>query len=211
MRLGYLIDSFLKRAPLFRRPYVQRWVDRLAGTDGRMWSRVVMREDCERLLAQLSPKELNVLEISGRYYSSMEFAHYKNVRYPEFDICTTALDETFNLIIAEQVFEHLLWPYRAGRNVHKMLAPGGHFLISTPFLVRIHNEPTDCTRWTEMGIRYFLAECGFELETILTGSWGNRDCVNANFLRWTAYRPRLHSLDNESDYPYHVWALAKKK
>jgi SAM-dependent methyltransferase len=210
MRPGYFIDYILKRVPLLRRMPVQRWVDRLTGADGRMWSRVIMREDCERLLAQLEPNNLKVLEISGKYYASMGFRHYRSTHYPEFDICATVLNETFDLIIAEQVFEHLLWPYRAGRNVYQMLAPGGHFLISTPFLVRVHNEPTDCTRWTEMGLKYFLAECGFEFETIRTRSWGNRDCINANLVSWTAYRPRLHSLVNEPAYPYHVWALAKK-
>jgi len=210
MRLGYLLDSLVRRTPLLRLPKTQRWVDRLTGADGRRWSRVVMRADCERLLKELGPKELNVLEISGRHYGSMGFARYRVVRYPEFDICATTLDESFDLIIAEQVFEHLLWPYRAGRNVYRMLAPGGHFLISTPFLVRRHEEPTDCTRWTETGLQYFLAECGFGLEMIRVRSWGNRDCVNANFRGWTDYRPRLHSLANEPEFPYHVWALARK-
>lgn len=210
VHIGSLIDCILRRAPLLRRSCVQRWVDRLTGADGRMWSRVVMRDDCEGLLKELRIKELKVLEISGRHYRAMGFAHYRSLRYPEFDICTMALNETFDLIIAEQVFEHLLWPYRAGRNVYRMLAPGGYFLISTPFLVRVHDEPTDCTRWTETGLRYFLSECGFELDMILTRSWGNRDCVQANFAQWIGYRPSLHSLVNEPQFPYHVWALAQK-
>jgi hypothetical protein len=114
------------------------------------------------------------------------------------------------LIIAEQVFEHLLWPYRAGKNVHRMLNQGGYFLITTPFLVRIHSGPTDCSRWTETGIRYFLAECGFSLERIQTGSWGNRACVRANFSQWSRYRRLVHSLRNEPSFPVVVWALAQK-
>jgi hypothetical protein len=108
------------------------------------------------------------------------------------------------------VFEHLLWPYRAGRNVHAMLAPGGNFLLSTPFLIRIHNNPTDCSRWTEVGMKYFLAECGFPLDGIQTWSWGNRSCVVGNFETFVRYRSRLHSLDNEPTYPVVVWALAQK-
>ena len=72
----------------------------------------------------------------------------------------TPLDDTFDLIIAEQVFEHLLWPYRAARNVHRMLRPGGSFLITTPFLVKIHPVPNDCSRWTETGMKHLLAEAG---------------------------------------------------
>jgi SAM-dependent methyltransferase len=184
--------------------------DAITGKQRYGWSRVVMWQECEAWLQALGPEKLSVLEISGTFWSKLPFAKYRSVQHPEFDICEMRLDESFDLIIAEQVFEHLLWPYRAGRNVHQMLRPGGHFLVSTPFLVRIHPGPADCTRWTETGLKYFLAECGFPLEAIKTGSWGNRACVRANLNDWALYRPRLHSLKNEPDVPYHVWALARK-
>ena len=91
-----------------------------------------------------------------------------------------------------------------------MLAPGGYFLLSTPFLIRIHNNPTDCSRWTEVGMKHFLAECGFPLEKVQTGSWGNRSCVVGNFETFVPYRSRLHSLRNEPKYPMVIWALAQK-
>lgn len=169
-----------------------------------------MRRHCYEMVEGLSPQELRALEISGNYFQKANFKVYKAVHYPEYDICTSSLPEAFDLIIAEQVFEHLLWPYRAGKNVYEMLEPAGHFLISTPFLVRIHNYPTDCTRWTETGLKYFLAECGFPIERIRTFSWGNRTCIQANFTEWARYRRRIHPLSNEPNFPYHVWALAQK-
>lgn len=176
------------------------------------WSRVVMLQETEKLVSELQPSELKVLEISGTHWQKAGFKEYKTANYPEYDVCEVSLQETFDLIIAEQVFEHLLWPYRAGKNVYQMLNPGGHFLISTPFLVRIHNYPIDCSRWTETGLKYFLAECGFPLEHITTGSWGNRACIKANWSHWVTYRPiLLHSLKNEPDFPYTVWALAQKE
>jgi hypothetical protein len=75
-----------------------------------------------------------------------------------------------------------------------MLAPGCHFLITTPFLIRRHDIPVDCSRWTELGMKHFLAECGFPIETIRTGSWGSRSCVKANF---------------KPNFPVSVWALAQ--
>jgi SAM-dependent methyltransferase len=189
---------------------LQILVDKLTQAEDEKWSRVVMRSDCYQIIEGLSPQELSALEISGNYFMKASFKEYKTVHYPEYDICTSSLPEEFDLIIAEQVFEHLLWPYRAGKNVYQMLKPGGHFLVSTPFLVRIHNYPTDCTRWTEMGLKYFLAECGFPLEKIKTFSWGNRACIKANFTEWVRYRRRIHPLRNEPDFPYHVWALAQK-
>jgi SAM-dependent methyltransferase len=175
------------------------------------WARIVMVRETRKLVQSVQPRQLNVLEISGDYWGRVEqFKTYRSVHYPEFDICASALTEQFDLIIAEQVFEHLLWPYRAGKHVYQMLRPGGHFLMTTPFLIRIHKAPDDCSRWTETGIRYFLAECGFDLERIRTGSWGNRACVRSNFTRWAWYRRWWHSLHNEPDFPVVVWAFAQK-
>jgi SAM-dependent methyltransferase len=163
------------------------------------------------MVARLSPQSMNVLEISGHDWATrMSFKSYKAVDYPEFDICDSRLDESFDLVIAEQVFEHLKWPYRSARNIHAMLNPGGYLLMTTPFLIRIHNFPVDCSRWTETGLKYFLAECGFGLDRIQTGSWGNRACVTANFSRWWEYRRFFHSLRNEPAFPVSVWALAQK-
>jgi SAM-dependent methyltransferase len=178
---------------------------------GQRWSRVVMDRECRKLIDSLNPPSLDALEISGDHWQSTGFKSYRSISYPEYDVCAGALPETFDLVIAEQVFEHLLWPYRAGKNIFQLLRPGGHFLISTPFLIRVHNFPVDCSRWTELGLKHFLAECGFPLENTQTASWGNRSCVIQNLDHFLiSYKPASHSLENEPDYPYHVWALTKK-
>jgi SAM-dependent methyltransferase len=175
------------------------------------WVRRVMDRETRKLVHSVQPHQRSALELSGDYWGRIEqFKTYRSVHYPEFDICASALSEQFDLIFAEQVFEHLLWPYRAGKHVYEMLRPGGYFLMTTPFLIRIHEVPVDCSRWTETGIRYFLAECGFDLERIKTGSWGNIACVRANFWRWARYRRWWHSLDNEPNFPVSVWAFAQK-
>ncbi|MGH3960803.1 MAG: methyltransferase domain-containing protein [Terriglobia bacterium] len=175
------------------------------------WVRRVMDRETRKLVQSVQPHQLSALELSGDYWGRIEqFKTYRSVHYPEFDICTSALTEQFDLILAEQVFEHLLWPYRAGKHVYQMLRPGGYFLTTTPFLIRVHHAPVDCSRWTETGMRYFLAECGFDLERIRTGSWGNMACARANFTRWTRYRRWWHSLHNEPNYPVSVWAFAQK-
>jgi len=174
------------------------------------WARTVMYRECFRLVRELDPSQLDVLEISAsRVWKPLGFKSYAEANYPEFDVCGMTLPERFDLIIADQVFEHLLWPYRAGRNVHSMLRAGGHFLVTTPFLIKVHEVPVDCSRWTELGMKHFLAECGFPLDRIRTGSWGNRACVKANFRRW-ARRGWFKSLANEPEFPVSVWALALK-
>jgi SAM-dependent methyltransferase len=184
----------------------------LSGMESDQWFRIVLNRETERLISDMGPAKLRVLEISGTFWNRAGlFKEYVSMDYPAYDICAWPLDRSFDLIIAEQVFEHLLWPYRAGRNTWQMLAPGGALLITTPFLIRIHNHPHDCSRWTETGLKYFLAECGFPLEKIITGSWGNRACVKANFSRWQVFQPWRHSLRNEPDFPVVVWALARKE
>jgi len=175
------------------------------------WCRVVMNRETRRIVKSLQPEGLNVLEISGNSWGNWEsFKSYKSLKYPDFDMGKSCLNETFDLIIAEQIFEHLLWHYRAGKKIYKMLNSKGLFLITTPFLSRLHDYPTGCSRWTETGIKYLLAECGFNLESIQTGAWGNRAWVVANFARWELYNPSIHSLANEPDFPLVVWAIAQK-
>ncbi|MDJ0571724.1 MAG: hypothetical protein QNJ53_22145 [Pleurocapsa sp. MO_192.B19] len=179
------------------------------GYDFDNWVRTIMNHECSKLLNELNPAQLNALEISGHKWSQIGFKSFTEVHYPEFDICKDCLPKTFDVIIADQIFEHLLWPYRAGKNVYEMLEPGGYFLITTPFLIRVHDFPIDCSRWTELGLKYFLAECGFPLEQIKTNSWGNRTCVKANFKKW-AHQGWFRSQHNELNFPVSVWALAQK-
>lgn len=182
------------------------------GNGCEQWIRIVMNEKTQKLISEIHPESLKALEISGSQWKDFTFGSYKSLGYPEFDICESALDETYDLIIAEQVFEHLLWPYKAGCNVYEMLKPGGYFLITVPFLIRVHHCPVDCTRWTETGLKYFLAECGFPLEKIRTDSWGNRQCLRSHAKQGICefYVKYWHSLKNEELYPASVWAIAQK-
>jgi SAM-dependent methyltransferase len=182
------------------------------GFDTTDWLRVVMYRECFAFIHSINPETLDVLEISGgpQWRRNFSFRSYISTDFPDFDICAETLDRQFDLVIADQVFEHLPWPMRAGRNVHAMLRPGGYFVIATPFLVRVHEVPIDCSRWTEQGLSYLLQECGFEASNIKTASWGNRKCLNANLFKWRRYG-FYRSLANEPNFPVMVWAIARKQ
>ena len=206
--IAYLIDAAYKRPALWER---LRQTLRKAGYDTNDWVRTVMYREAFRHIEAMRPETLDVLEISGgnQWSRQFRFRSYEATQYPGFDICAETLPRQFDLIIADQVFEHLKWPYRAGRNVYTMLRPGGTFIISTPFLVRVHRVPIDCSRWTEEGLSYLMQECGFDAGDIETGSWGNRACLKGNLTRWRK-RGYFGSLRNERDFPVMVWAFAKK-
>jgi SAM-dependent methyltransferase len=181
------------------------------GFDTTHWVRVIMYRRCFEFISTLEPEKLDVLEIAAgpQWRRVFKFRSYTETQYPNFDICSQTLDRQFDLIIADQVFEHLPWPNRAGRNVFQMLRAGGTFVIATPFLVRVHKVPIDCSRWTEQGLSYLLQDCGFSEKNIKIDSWGNRACVKANLTKWRRYgwfRP----LHNEPSYPVIVWAFARK-
>jgi SAM-dependent methyltransferase len=186
----------------------------LRSTSGVQWCRVVMNQEIERFIRSLDCANIDALEISGSGSKDRYgFRSYQIAQYPDYDICNGPLaPDGFDLVIAEQVFEHVLRPDLAAANVYRMLRPGGVFVISTPFLLKIHASPWDLHRWTEHGMRQLLETAGFVVAQ--TGSWGNRECLFADMTPgggWTPYDAAQHSLDNEPQFPIVVWAFAKKR
>lgn len=172
-----------------------------------------MNREILLIIESLDNSQLNVLEISGNNWANYPFKSYTSWHFPEFDICAELPDihhKKYDLIIVEQVFEHLAYPQVAVRNIYKILKKNGYFLISTPFLIRRHDFPIDCTRWTALGLNFFLIEAGFEALNIKTNSWGNKSCLIANLDIWVIYNKYLHTLKNEPKFPVVVWGLAQK-
>jgi SAM-dependent methyltransferase len=182
-----------------------------------------MDAETEKLVSSWNASSLNAIEISGTGWNEAGFASYLTLEYPEFDVCAPSDSwpdkirnlaiGTADLVIAEQVWKHLRFPYRAGQNVLKMLRPGGRFLLTTPFLLRVHGieDYSDCTRWTAEGMKYFLEECGFDPQSIETYAWGNKECAAAHVQNeiWFEYQQGMN-LENDPIYPCVVWAVARK-
>ena len=179
------------------------------------WIRYPTYKIIKKEILRLNPEKLNALEISaGEYWkNNYKFKSFESLNYPNYDICgNLELSKKYDLIIADNVWEHLKYPYRATKNVYSLLNKNGYFLIIVPFLVRIHKVPIDCTRWSPEGLKYFLHDCGFKFENIKTDSWGNKDCVISNLRKdntWT--RIGFHkNLKNDKVFPVQAWAIAKK-
>jgi SAM-dependent methyltransferase len=175
------------------------------------WQRVVMSRSVEQHLAALDPAACSAAEISGDSHGGRPWKRYVALNFPEFDLCAPLEGRgTFDVVICEQVIEHVLDPAAAAENLRGLCNPGGHVIVSTPFLVRIHELPeyrmNDYWRFTPRGLRLLLERAGLEVDAVQ--SWGNRSCVVGNFDLWPAYR-RWHSLENEPDLPLQVWAFAR--
>jgi SAM-dependent methyltransferase len=191
-----------------------RRLRRILGYTETPWCRVAMGRATRELVSALPCNTLDVIEISGSQWASAElgFRSYRTASFPEFDICAAPLgEEICDLVIAEQVFEHIERPHAAARHAYAMLRPQGTVLITTPFLLKHHAFPRDLYRWSEDGLRVLLEDAGFR--NVVTGSWGNRRCLRADLtadLKWTMYHPLLHTLHNEPQFPISVWATGSR-
>lgn len=183
------------------------------GYDLTHWVRVEQNRACLDFLKSLGAENLDAMEISGgdSPFKALPWKSYTEPFYPDYDICAGPMDRQFDVIILDHVFPHLLWPYRAARNIHAMLKPGGAAVITSSFLIRVNYAPVDCSRWTELGLRNLLIETGFKDENIQTGAWGNRWAVITNLFRLGKRRGWFRPLRNEPNFPTSVWAFARKE
>jgi len=172
------------------------------------WCRIVMNRAIAEHLAGLHPEQLRAFEVSGTSHRHHGWAEHVSSRYPDFDICApTAELDTYDVVICEQVLEHVEDPWRAARTLHDLCVPGGHVVVSTPFLIRVHPTPYDFWRFTEDGMRKLLGGSGLIVDE--TGSWGSRRAVRGNLRRFPPMRS-WRSLRDETDFPLVVWAFARR-
>jgi SAM-dependent methyltransferase len=177
------------------------------------WMRQVMDVEIEAKIASLDPATKRAVEISGRTHARHEWREYVALMFPEFDLCAPLGAEhagRYEVVICEQVLEHVLEPRTAAANLRALCAPGGTAIVSTPFLVRVHELPEygmrDYWRFTPHGLEALLRDAGFR--EVAVSSWGNRECVIGNFDRWAASRSwQPHR--NEPNLPVQVWAYAR--
>lgn len=66
-------------------------------------------------------------------------------------------------VLCTEVMEHVADPPVMLAEIRRVLAPGGHLVLSVPFTWHIHDEPFDYWRFTEYGLRLVLERAGFEV------------------------------------------------
>lgn len=168
-----------------------------------------MNREIARFLDGLPRRDLHALEVSGWAHAARGWASYRALEYPEFDLCAESPpSESADIVFCEQVIEHVPDPARAMRNLAAMLRPGGHLVLSVPFMVRVHNEPSDYWRFTPAGLRLLVERAGLELVSL--GDWGNRAAVVANLWVWAPYVYLFQSLARDEAVPLVVWAVARR-
>jgi SAM-dependent methyltransferase len=174
------------------------------------WQRVVMNGVVDRYLNSLDPDKHSAAEISGDAHKAKGWKSFKSLNYPQFDLCAPLIDKKrYDVVICEQVLEHVTDPCAAARNLTQLCVPGGHVVVTSPFLIKVHEDwgLEDYWRFTPRGLRTLLERSGLHVDTV--GHWGNRQCVYGNLAKWSAYR-RWQPLGNRADTPVQVWAFARR-
>ncbi len=78
-------------------------------------------------------------------------------------------DESFDVVISTQVFEHLAEPGLTAKEIYRVLKPGGMALVSLPFVWEVHDVPKDYWRYSIDGVKKLFSSFA-EIEVEANGS-----------------------------------------
>ena len=107
-------------------------------------------------------------------------------------------DNSVDLIVTQEVLEYVPDPFRAMREIHRALKPGGRAYVQLPFIIGYHPTPQDYWRFTEHGIRQLAEQAGFvaaRADTSVGPSTGfYRIAVEFGAILFSRPIPRLYKL-----------------
>ena len=76
---------------------------------------------------------------------------------------TGLADNSVDTVLCTVVMEHLERPQDALYEMHRILKPGGHVILSAPLFWHLHEEPRDFYRYTKYGLAHLFTTAGLEI------------------------------------------------
>ncbi|HZS87069.1 MAG TPA: methyltransferase domain-containing protein [Chloroflexota bacterium] len=76
-------------------------------------------------------------------------------------------DASQDAILCTEVLEHVPEPDVALSEFRRLLVPGGHLFVTTPFVWFLHEQPYDFYRYTPFSLERLLVDAGFQDVSIL--------------------------------------------
>jgi SAM-dependent methyltransferase len=74
--------------------------------------------------------------------------------------CLPFPDASFDTVLTTQVIEHVPEPSRMMAEISRILAPGGHLILTAPQYWRLHEIPHDYYRFTKYGLQHLIETSG---------------------------------------------------
>ena len=75
-------------------------------------------------------------------------------------------DASFDCVLCTEVVEHCSEPEMVFKEINRVLRPGGKALITTPFLVPLHEMPYDYWRFTPSALRLLADKAGLRVQSL---------------------------------------------
>ena len=72
-------------------------------------------------------------------------------------------DNSFDIVISNEVLEHVFEPEMFLKEIHRVLKDDGYFLLTVPFVWDEHEQPNDFGRYTSFGLKHILKKNSFEI------------------------------------------------
>ena len=106
------------------------------------------------------------------------------VRRPEFKVVDGYFDGlsipyeegAFDAVLCTEVLEHCVDAVRIVGEVRRVLKPGGHAVITVPFMWGEHEMPYDFRRYSINGITQVLQSVGLKIVRADVAARHRRDC-----------------------------------
>lgn len=134
------------------------------------------RSQLEDWLAELDVKADIVVDIGGAQMpvkgrtKSWQVKDYKILDLPEWDLEQSWQNRKYpyaDIVFCLEVFEYLIDPLQAMRNISRVLYQDGKAYVTFAFVYPLHQEiELDSLRYTENGIRRLAERAGLEVTNI---------------------------------------------
>ncbi len=72
-------------------------------------------------------------------------------------------ENSFDSLVFFEVLEHVFTPAEFMQQIRKVVKPGGHCLITVPFIWGEHEQPYDFARYSSFGLKHIFDAHGFEI------------------------------------------------